>query len=225
MRDSTQDEGPSPDAVAIPLGLDLMEQFGTTMRLPRDHVVHADGAAAEYCYRVLSGCVRTVRLMVDGRRQVGEFLLQDDLFGLNDLDFHTFSAETVTPVMMRRYPRRLIEALADSHPDLSRRLRMLTLGHLRAAQERLILLGRKTATERLASFVLEMEQRRSDQGRTRLDLPMCRTDIADHLGLTVETVCRVLAHLRREGVLGVSRAGLQVLDRAALHDLAGDPRS
>ena len=123
-----------------------------------------------------------------------------------------------------RYPRRMVEALAESRASLARRLRTLTLNNLHAAHERMMLLGRKTALERLASFVLEMDRRSATPGRAMLELPMSRTDIADHLGLTVETVCRVLAHLKREGTLDISRAGVALHDRRYLRDLACEPR-
>jgi CRP/FNR family nitrogen fixation transcriptional regulator len=215
---------PAPESVASPDALDLLEQFGTTIRLARDQEIHAEGARTEYCYRVLSGCIRTVRLMEDGRRQVGEFMLPGDLFGMDDLDTHAFSAEAVCEAVVRRYPRRMVEALADGRPALARRIRELALTHLRMAHERIVLLGRKTAIERVASFVLELDQRTLVGNQTLLDLPMGRIDIADHLGLTVETVCRVLAHLKRSGAIGVCRASLRLLDRAALHELASEMR-
>ncbi|MBN8874259.1 MAG: helix-turn-helix domain-containing protein [Rhodospirillales bacterium] len=214
----------TPAGPATPEPLDLLEQFGATLRFGRDHEIHAEGDAAEFCYRVVSGCVRTVRLLEDGRRQVGEFLLAGEVFGLDELDTHSFAAETVTETVLRRYPRRMVEALAESRPALARRLRQLALEHLRVTQERTLLLGRKTATERLASFVLEFDRRMPASGRGLLDLPMSRTDIADHLGLTVETVCRVLAALKREGTIQVSRTGLQLLDRTTLLDLACETR-
>jgi CRP/FNR family transcriptional regulator, nitrogen fixation regulation protein len=209
---------------SAPDALDLLEQFGTTVTVQREHEIHGQGDLAEYCWRILSGCVRTVRLMEDGRRQVGEFLFASDIFGLDDLVIHEFAAEAVTDVKLRRYPRRMVEALAESRAALARRLRTLTLNNLRVARERMMLLGRKTAMERLASFVLEMDRRSATPGRAMLDLPMSRTDIADHLGLTVETVCRVLAHLKREGTVGISRAGVELHDRRYLHDLACEPR-
>ncbi len=209
---------------SAPDALDLLEQFGSTVTVQREHEIHGQGASAEYCWRILSGCVRTVRLMEDGRRQVGEFLFAGDIFGLDDLAIHEFAAEAVTDVKLRRYPRRMVEALAESRPALARRLRALTLNNLHTAHERMMLLGRKSAMERLASFVLEMDRRSATPGRATLDLPMSRTDIADHLGLTVETVCRVLAHLKREGTLGISRSGVELHDRRYLRDLACEPR-
>jgi CRP/FNR family transcriptional regulator, nitrogen fixation regulation protein len=200
--------------------LDLLEQFGSTTRIARDQEIHAEGAPATYCYRIVAGCVRTVRLMEDGRRQVGEFFMAGELFGVDDLGSHAFAAEAVTEVILRRYPRRMVESLAESHPALGRRLRELALAHLRAAQERIVALGRKTALERLASFMLEMDRRTQTCSNGLLELPMSRVDVADHLGLTVETVCRVLASLKRGGTVNVSRSGLRLNDRPMLRDLA-----
>jgi CRP/FNR family nitrogen fixation transcriptional regulator len=204
--------------------LDSLEQFGVTLRVARDKEIYREGANAEYCYRVVSGCVRTVTLMEDGRRQISEFLLPGDLFGLDELDTHAFAAEAVSDVVVRRYARRRVEAAAEGNAALTRHLRELTLARLRAAHQRLVLLGRKTATERLASFVLEQDRRTAAASGALLLLPMNRTDIADHLGLTVETVCRVLAHLKREGTVSISRGGLQLHDRIALRDLACETR-
>jgi CRP/FNR family nitrogen fixation transcriptional regulator len=225
MQVSSQTVQLPPERRLPPLdSLDLLEQFGTTVRFSREQEVHAEGDPAEFCYRVVSGCIRTVRQMEDGRRQVGEFLLQGDMFGLNVLGTYDFSAEAVSDSVLRRYPRRMVEALAESRPAMARRLRELALKHLRATHDRLVLLGRKTASERIASFLIEMDRRVGDGGRSIVELPMCRTDIADHLGLTVETVCRVLAHLKREGSLAIARSGVELRDRAALRALACEPR-
>jgi CRP/FNR family nitrogen fixation transcriptional regulator len=209
---------------AAPDALDLLEQFGSTVTIQREHEIHGQGDSAKYCWRILSGCVRTVKLMEDGRRQVGEFLFAGDVFGLDDLATHDFAAEAVTDAKLRRYPRRMVEALAESHAALARRLRAMTRANLRDAHERMVLLGRKTAMEKIASFVLEMDRRSATPGGLMLDLPMSRTDIADHLGLTVETVCRVLAHLKREGTLAIARTGVELRDRRYLRDLACEPR-
>jgi CRP/FNR family transcriptional regulator, nitrogen fixation regulation protein len=209
---------------ATPDALDLLEQFGSTMGVQREHEIHGQGDAADYCWRILSGCVRTVKLMEDGRRQVADFLFAGDLLGLDDLGTHDFAAEAVTDVTLRRYPRRMVEALADSHAALARRLRALALTNLRNAHERMIMLGRKTAVEKIASFVLEMDRRGAAPGRKLTELPMSRTDVADHLGLTVETVCRVLAQLKRDGMVTLHRTGVEVLDRATLCALACETR-
>ena len=209
---------------ATPDALDLLEQFGSTVAVQREHGIHGQGDQADYTWRILSGCVRTVKLMEDGRRHVAEFLFRGDLLGLDDLGTHDFAAEAVTDVTLRRYPRRMVEALADSHAGLARRLRALALAELRIAHERRIMLGRKTAVEKIASFVLEMDRRAMPPGRKVTEVPMSRTDIADHLGLTVETVCRILAHLKREGTVVLHRIGVEVVDHATLCSLACEPR-
>jgi CRP/FNR family nitrogen fixation transcriptional regulator len=209
---------PTPDA------LDLLEQFGSTVTVQREHEIHGQGDTADYCWRILSGCVRTVKLMEDGRRQIADFLFAGDMLGLDDLGTHDFAAEAVTDVTLRRYPRRMVEALADSHAALARRLRSLALTSLKNAHERMIMLGRKTAVEKIASFVLEMDHRATAPGCKVTEVPMSRTDVADHLGLTVETVCRVLAHMKREGVVVLHRTGVEVLDRATLRELGCEQR-
>ena len=204
--------------------LDLLEQFGTTMSIQREHDIHGQGDAAGSCYRILSGCVRRVRLMADGRRQVGEFLMAGDLLGFDALDTHDYAAETVSDVVLRRYPRRAVDALADSNAALIRRLRDLASESLRMAYTRLLLLGRKTASERIATFLLEMAQRLPRVRDGVLDLPMSRSDIADHLGLTIETVCRTLAHLRREGTIVIERARIRICDEVGLQRMASEAR-
>jgi CRP/FNR family nitrogen fixation transcriptional regulator len=209
---------------AVPDTLDLLEQFGSTVVVQREHGIHGQGATAEYCWRILTGCVRMVKLMEDGRRQVADFLFAGDLLGLDDLGTYDFAAEAVTDVKLRRYPRRMVEALADSHVGLARRLRVLALGNLRNAHERMVTLGRKTAVEKIAAFVLEMDRRGMAPGRKVTEVPMSRTDVADHLGLTVETVCRILAQLKRDGTVLLHRAGVEVLDRVTLCALACESR-
>lgn len=204
--------------------LDMLEQFGITVTVPHDREIHGQGDHANYCYRILSGCVRMVKLMEDGRRQVGEFLLPGDTIGFYALDTHHFSAETVTDVVVRRYPRHAVDGLAESNLPLARRLRDIASLNLRAAHMRLLLLGRKTATERIATFLLEMAERLPSLRSDVLNLPMSRTDVADHLGLTIETVCRVLAHLRRDGTIAIERGIITVRDAVALQQMASEAR-
>jgi len=204
--------------------LDLLEQFGMTVSIQREHEIHGQADRADYCYRILSGCVRLVKLMEDGRRQIGEFLMTDDLFGIDSLDTHDFAAEAVSDVMLRRYPRRMVDALAESNIALARRLRDLTSTNLRMTQTRLMLLGRKTASERIATFLIEMDNRLPQVRAHMLDMPMSRTDMADHLGLTIETVCRILAHLRRDGTIAIERGRIEIRDDVALERMASEPR-
>lgn len=187
------------------------------IRADRDEEIVAQDDPATDCYLVVSGCVRTVRLMDDGRRQVGEFLFPGDIFGWEALDGYDFGAEAVVPSVLRGYSRRSLEALADRDPEFARRLRAMTAGQLRAGRQRLLLLGRKTASERIASFLLEMAEKMGLPGKDgAMELPMSRADVADYLGLTIETVCRGLTQLRREGVIEVDRAHIVIRNRRAL---------
>ena len=199
-----------------PRVLESLASQGVTLHTDREEEIVGQGEAAEYCYVVVSGCVRTVRLMEDGRRQVGEFLLPGDMFGWEALEEHDFSAEAVTAATLRRYPRRSLDLLAERDHDVARRLREFGARQLRAGRERMLLLGRKSASERIASFLLEMAERTGALENAPIALPMSRTDIADYLGLTIETVCRGLTQLQRQGTIAIERARIVIRDRRAL---------
>jgi CRP-like cAMP-binding protein len=165
-----------------------------------------------------------VKLMEDGRRQIGEFLVAGDLLGFDTLDTHDYFSEAVSDVVLRCYPRHMVDMLAESNAALARWLRMLTSVSLRMAHKRILLLGRKTASERIATFLLEMAERLPPATSGAIDMPMSRTDIADHLGLTTETVCRVLALLRRDKIILIERGAIEIRDRISLQQMASEPR-
>ena len=210
---------------AIPDTLDILEQFGSAVTIRRSCEIYGQGQPTEFCWRIVSGCARTVSLMDDGRRQVNEFLWPDDVLGVNDLDVFAFDAEAVTVVRLRRYPRRMVETLVQSHAALAVRLRTMAVASLRRVHRQMIRLGCETATEKIASFLLEMDGRSKRKNRRFVELPMSRTDIADHLGMTPETVCRVLARLQHNGTVTILRNGLDLRDRVALLELAGELRT
>lgn len=205
-----------PAATAKDHVLAPLEPRATTLRAERDEEIFAQDEQASYCYLVVSGCVRTVQLMEDGRRQVGEFLFTGDLFGWDALDTHDFSAEAVTPVTLRRFARRDVDALADQDRDVARRLRDLSAKRLRSGREHMVLLGRKTASERIASFLLKMAERVARDGCSAIELPMSRSDMGDYLGLTIETVCRRLTQLRQEGTITVKGTTIAICNHRAL---------
>ena len=188
----------------------------TTLHFDRDAEIIAQGARAEYCFQIVSGCVRTVRLLEDGRRQVGEFLLAGDVFGWDAVGEHEFAAEAVTPATLRRLRLSTIEERADEDRRFAQQLRRYTADQVRIARSRLVLLGRKTAAERIASFLLEMFDRLESAGAAVIELPMSRADMADYLGLTIETVCRGLTELRRQGTIAVERTRVAIQDPRAL---------
>jgi CRP/FNR family nitrogen fixation transcriptional regulator len=206
----------SPPVIVSAQLLDPLVSLAAIVTFDRDDEIVFQGDDAEYCYEVASGCVRTVRLLEDGRRQVGEFLFAGDLLGCDSAQQYEFGAEAVTPATLRRYRAVAIEERADSDLAFAQRLRRHSAGQIRAARGRLILLGRKTASERIASFLIEMQTRLRPSAPGAIELPMARGDIADYLGLTVETVCRGLTEMRQLGIIAVDRTRVTILDRSGL---------
>jgi len=220
----TGTSGASNTRLAARNPFSVLEQFGCTMVIRRTHEIYRHDTPADFCWRILSGCARKVNMMEDGRRQITEFRWPGDLIGIDDSGTYYSDAEAVTDVTLRRYPRHVIEAHANSNIGLALWLRMNTVDHLRSAHRQMILLARKTAVERIASFLLEMSSRSTDASGRLAELPMNRTDIADHLGLSIETVCRNLVNLQRAGTVAIQRSGIELLNRALLLELACEPR-
>jgi len=202
-------------------GLDVflaLEQIGGRRSFARDEAIYAESDPSDCWYRVLSGTVRICKLLADGRRHIAEFCFAGDCFGLPPAGTRVFSAEAVGDVIVMRYPQRLADRLIDENPRLARGLYDKTLRDLAHAQTRMLLLGRMTASERVARFLLELAERRD--ARHVLDLPMSRSDIADYLGLTIETVCRVLSIFKRDGVIAIPTPHrIELRDREALEML------
>jgi CRP/FNR family transcriptional regulator, nitrogen fixation regulation protein len=213
-------QGTSDSQRAIPDALDLLEQFGSVVTIRRSREICRQGQPTEFCWRIVSGCARTVTLMEDGRRLIREFIWPGDMISRDDLGVHEFNAEAVTDLTLRRHPRRMVEVLAQSHAELGIRLRMLAAAKLRDARRQMTLLGRKTAMEKIASFLAEMDHRSTPTDSRLVELPMNRGDIADNLGMFVETISRILAQLHHNGIVAILRAGIELRDRVALRDLA-----
>jgi CRP/FNR family transcriptional regulator, nitrogen fixation regulation protein len=196
-----------------------MQLMGATMSYPRNGEVFGENEPAEYLYKVVTGAVRTYKILSDGRRQVGSFYLPGDVFGLEFADEHTLSAEAVTDVKVLVVKRGALAVLANRHAGISRELCALTARELRRVQDRILLLI-KSAQERVASFLLEMSER-SPAGDC-IELPMSRQDIADYLGLTIETVSRTLTSLESAAAIEVPTSRRIVLrNRSALCRLNG----
>lgn len=192
-----------------------LEQIGVRRNFARDEEIYAEGDRADGWYRVISGTVRICKLMADGRRHIAEFLFAGDSFGLDVSDERAFSAEAVGEVILMRFQRAATERLIDERPQLARQLCDMTLRNLAHARTQMLLLGRMTAPERVASFLLELAERRDL--RRAIDLPMSRNDIADYLGLTIETVCRVLSAMKRDGIIAIPHHHrIDLSDRDAL---------
>lgn len=175
---------------------------------------------ADYVYQVVTGAVRSYKLLSDGRRQIGAFHLPGDIFGLEIGTDHRFTAEAIVDTTVRLLKRRSLELAAESDVTVARNLLSMTTVNLRHAEDHMLLLGRKTSLERVAAFLIEMDKRSTAAGV--LALPMCRRDIADYLGLTLETVSRCLSRLHDVGILGFignNQRQIVLLDRDQLASL------
>lgn len=215
FRIETSSSGPVrrvSDAIALGPGLVLQ---GSRMRFKRNEEIFGEGEAAEYVYRVVSGVVRTIRFCADGRRQILNFHFAGDVFGLEDGDTHTLSAEAVSDAEVALIRRSLIETAAAQDSAAANALLTLLRRQLQNAQEHALVLGRKGAGERVASFLLKIAERATSE--REIDLPMSRADIADYLALTIETVSRAFTQLERDHTIALpSSRHVVVRDRCAL---------
>jgi CRP/FNR family nitrogen fixation transcriptional regulator len=205
-----------PSSAARDLGgpVDLM---GAPMSFARNAEIYGEGEPADFLYKVVSGTVRTYKVLADGRRQVGGFYLAGDIFGLESGEEHTFSAEAIAECKVLVIKRSALMALAGRDHEVSHQLWTITSGELRRVQDHIMLLI-KSAQQRVASFLLEMSERIS--AGNAVELPMSRQDIADYLGLTIETVSRTLTILENAATIELSSSRRIVLrNRSALSRL------
>ncbi len=193
---------------------------GSVQTFAKDEEIFSEGERAAFVYKVLSGVVRTSKLLSDGRRQIDAFHLAGDIFGIEAGEEYRFCAESVGDCVVVAYRRTHLASLTGNDTQLAQDMTMGMMRSLVRAQNHMLLLGRKSALEKIATFLLEMAERTADDDA--LDLPMSRTDIADHLGLTIETVSRSFTQLERQGIIELPSARHVVLsNRAALERLNG----
>ena len=204
---------PLPTVAAHTTG-NSVELMGAPMPFARNAEIYGENEPAEYLYKVISGTVRTYKVLNDGRRQIGAFYLAGDIFGLEVGSEHTFSAEAIVDCKILVIKRSTVVNLAARETDVARQLWAMTASELQRVQDHIMLLI-KTAQERVAGFLLEMAKRAPDGNE--IDLPMSRQDIADYLGLTIETVSRTLTQLENSAAIAVPSSRRIVLrNRAAL---------
>ena len=178
------------------------------MPFARDAEIYGECETADYLYKVVSGAIRTYKVLNDGRRQISSFYLPDEIFGLEVGGEHTFSAEAVADSKILVIRRSAVVALAGRDKEVARQLWRMTATELQRAQDHIMLLV-KTAQERVAGFLLEMAARKPDA--SEVDLPMSRQDIADYLGLTIETVSRMVTQLEKSGTIALATSRRIVL--------------
>jgi len=194
-----------PDAEA------RLAAIGRASARPARCTLFEEGDQAAAFYRISQGVAMAYKLLADGRRQVTGFLFPGDFLGLAFEGHYVYGAETVTQCRLLGYPSGQLERLLESCPELERHMLRLANHELLAAQQQMILLGRKTAEERLASLLCTFSRRQAARGEADnpVWLPMCRGAIADYLGLTLETVSRLVTKLCREGL--ISKRGHQFM--------------
>jgi CRP/FNR family transcriptional regulator, nitrogen fixation regulation protein len=205
---------------AEPCSLDeAMRLAGVVMSYPRNAEIFGEEEPAGFVYKVISGSVRTCKILSDGRRQVGGFYLPGDVFGLQFGDTHALSAEAIGDTKVLVVKRSAFNALTVGNRSITQEILALTGRELGAMQKRILLLI-KSAQERVAGFLLEMAER--TPASDAVELPMSRQDIADYLGLTIETVSRTLTALEAAAAIALPTSRRIVLhDRAALARLNG----
>jgi CRP/FNR family transcriptional regulator, nitrogen fixation regulation protein len=196
---------------------DAIDMIGAPMSFARNEEIYGEHESAEYLYRVISGTVRVYKILADGRRQIQSFHVAGDIFGFELENEHAFSAEAVSDARILVVRRSAVMALAARDNEIARELLALTARELQRVQGHVMLLV-KTAQERVVSFLLEMAERaRGDS----VELPMSRQDIADYLGLTIETVSRTLTSLESTATIALPSSRRIVLrNQAALSRLA-----
>ncbi len=213
-------------SACAPLNAEEQRRLAEIMKVvevPAHRAIFEEAEPAEYVFNVTAGAVKLYKLLPDGRRQVTGFLFPGDFLGLVHNDSYAYSAEALAPTTLCRFPRRKLEALLDELPKLEQRLLGIASHELAAAQDQIMLLGRKSARERVVSFLLMLSEaaaRRGGSGEV-VSIAMGRSDIADYLGLTIETVSRVFTELKTQGLvrlLGQKRA--QLLKPKALREIA-----
>src|SRR6516164_856146 len=179
-----------------------IELMGACMSFPRNAEIYGENEPADYLYKIVSGTVRTYKVLVDGRRQIGAFYLPGDMFGLETGNEHAFSAEAITDCKIIVIKRSAVLALAARDNEVARQMWDLTARELHRVQEHSLVLI-KSAEERVAGFLLEMAERGAGGGA--VELSMSRQDIADYLGLTIETISRMLKHLEDAAAIEVAK--------------------
>lgn len=175
------------------------ELLGTPFSYGREEEIYGEGEDADVVYRVVEGAVRTHKVLGDGRRQITGFHLPGDLFGFEQGEAHRHSAEALSDTKVLIFRRSAIQRAAARNADVACHLWNMATRGLRHAQDHMLLLGRRSAVERVATFLIDVDERLGGTGT--FALPMTRRDIADYLGLTIETVSRTLSQLEEAGAL------------------------
>jgi CRP/FNR family transcriptional regulator len=200
-----------------------LDSLARHIKVPAKSLLFEQGEPAEHVYNVVSGTVRLFKLLPDGRRQIVGFALPGDFLGLSLADTNAFGAEIIDDADLCQFDRGQMSQFSDDNKQLMHRLHEFIAHELVIAQDQMVILGRLHADERVAVFLLGMYERFKKIGRksVTVPLPMVRADIADYLGLTVETVSRTISRMGREKIILVVPDGIRILDMDRLKALGG----
>lgn len=202
--------------------MDALQDIMAHLALPPGKTLLYEGDEANFVYNVVGGTLRMSKLLADGRRQITGFLMAGDFLGFARDETYSYDAEAVEETELCRFPVRSFEAVCERFPHLEKRLLKEASNELAEAQDQMLLLGRQSPLERLAKFLLRLHDRMERMGQPTqpLRLSMTRSDIADYLGLTIETVSRCFTKLRKDGLIELPESQLVVFKaREALEDM------
>lgn len=201
--------------------LRAFKESGPTVHYDTGETVVFEADQAANVYSLTTGLLRLSKLLPDGRRQIAGFLFPGDFLGITMEEEHAFTAEAVAPSSLCRFPRHRFDDFICKHPALERRLYAVAAHELAAARQQLVLLGRKTATERIASFLLMLAGRCHSAQDEDIALPMSRADMGDYLGLRIETVSREISALKAARLIQLTgRHAFRIIERERLQQLA-----
>jgi CRP/FNR family transcriptional regulator, anaerobic regulatory protein len=202
--------------------LEELEHSAHRVRLAARATVFVEGEVATSLYTVREGVVSICKLLPDGRRQIVGFSTAGDFLGMTNSLRHQFSAVAVNPVALCKFSRASFARFIDKRPHVMVRINEMIVGELNQAQLHMVLLGQGSAEEKIASFLIAWRDRLAGLrgAKNVIDLPMSRQDIADYLGLTIETVSRTLNRFERDGVIRIVPGGVSLLDTERAEGLA-----
>ena len=200
-----------------------LEKIVTNIVVKAGASIFDEGEAATHRYNLTSGCIRIYKLLGDGRRQIIGFLFPGDFLGLAIDDEYAYGAEAVVESHLCRFLQRDLEDLISRYPALEKRLLGVTKHELAIAQEQMVLLGRKSAEEKVVTMLLTFSRRAQHRGQSEnpVFLPMTRADLGDYLGLTTETVSRTMTQLKTTGVIRLENDNhVRLMDMEKLDEMA-----
>jgi CRP/FNR family nitrogen fixation transcriptional regulator len=189
------------NSVGVDDDLRALQRIGTKARFLRNETIFSQDSPAVSTYKVVSGVVRLCKYMSGGRRHIVQFFFPGDFFSVTEFNEQSFTAEALTDIVLTCYPHEQLAALGEAKPSIRRRFLTLLSQRLAEMEIHLTVLGRQTAKERVISFLLSLAERIGMDEDRLVDVPMNRQEIAEYLGLTNETVCRVVSELKRADLI------------------------